>query len=178
MNTMRGEPIPILKMSYSKVFVVCKELFSARGYQIVEEGMNETNAWYIKGIGSDVMYLYVLMQNKLNVEMIKYYYNLFVSKGIKHAILVYQTSVTPSVKKILLNFDIHIELFCMDELRYNILKHELVPRHTKVDAWKTNAKKYPILKRTDPVSKFLGFKGGDVIRIDRRDKSIYFRFVK
>ena len=166
-------------MNYDKVFNVCKELFHTRKYAIYEEGNGGDDGWFLKGRAKNQrVYLYIITQNKLNVDLIKYYYSLFHTEDIKHAILVYQNSVTASVKKILHSIDIHIELFCANELKYNVLDHVLVPKHTKIENMKRNEKKYPILKRTDPVARFMGFKHGDIIRINRNDDSIYYRYVK
>jgi DNA-directed RNA polymerase subunit H (RpoH/RPB5) len=163
-----------------KVFNVCKELFKTRKYTIKEEGIDDTKGWYLKGHDrkNQPVDLYITLQSKLNVDLIKYYYSLFTTDNIKHAIIVYQDTFTASVKKILQSIDIHIELFQMKELKYNILKHVLVPKHTKVGAMKRNDEKYPIMKKSDPIARFIGFKYGDIIRIDRNDGSIYYRYVK
>jgi DNA-directed RNA polymerase subunit H (RpoH/RPB5) len=162
---------------YEKVYDTCKELFTARGYKIKEL---DSENWIIQGVDTTRanVGLFILPDNKLNIEIIKYYYSLLSSMNMKRAILVYQQSVTSSVKKIITNMNIQIELFHFDELKYNILKHTLVPKHTKVDSMKTNEYKYPLMRRTDAVARFMGYKHGDIIRIDRKDKSIYFRYVK
>jgi DNA-directed RNA polymerase subunit H (RpoH/RPB5) len=167
-------------MNFNKVFNVCKDLFETRKYILTEEGIDDTKGWYLKGIDQkkQPIHLYITLQNKLNVELIKYYYNLFHTEHIKHAIIVYQDTFTASVKKILQSIDIQIELFQMKELTYNILNHVLVPKHTKIGVMKQNSKKYPIMKKTDPVARFIGFKHGDIVRIDRNDGSIYYRYVK
>ena len=71
-----------------------------------------------------------------------------------------------------------IELFSHAELTYNLLKHELVPRHTVIGHSKQNDNKFPILRRTDPVAKFLAFRSGNIVKIERSDGSLYIRFVK
>jgi DNA-directed RNA polymerase subunit H (RpoH/RPB5) len=159
-------------MDYNKIFNVCKELFETRGYDITGESVIE---WYIK---NSKTHLYLIM-DKLNTDIIKKYYILLQKDDIKHAILVYHNNVTPSVKKIIQSIDINIELFSMAELHYNVLKHVMVPKHTKIrNIGKNNTDKYPVLKRTDPVSRFMGYKHGDIIRIDRNDGSISYRYVK
>jgi DNA-directed RNA polymerase subunit H (RpoH/RPB5) len=67
----------------------------------------------------------------------------------------------------------------MRELQFNILTHDLVPLHTKIPKQPgEDYSKYPVMKTTDPVARFLGFQGGDVVRIERRDHSIAYRYVK
>lgn len=160
-------------------FKVCKEMFAVREYNIVDEGYGEDIGWYLIGeIHKKNIHLYIMKQPKLNIELIKYYYSILLQHRISHAILIYQNSVTSSVNKILESIEIKIELFKLDELQYNILKHNLVPRHCKIDNIKKNDKKYPILKRTDPVARFMGFRVGDIIEIKRKSGAIYYRFVK
>jgi len=163
-----------------KVFQVCKELYRARAYNIYDEGKSEQDGWYIYGKDqqNENIFLFIIMYDKLNIEVIKYYYNILNINHIKHMILVYKNSITVSVKKLIQTLDVTIELFHEDELKFNILNHVLVPQHTLVNTVKKYDNKYPILKRTDPVARFLGYKYGDIIRIDRKDKSISYRFVK
>lgn len=170
-----------MSQDYQKVFKVCKELFQAREYSVEKEGYDDDLGWYLYGkekSSSKIIQLYIITHPKLNVELIKYYYSILHQTDIKQAILVYQNNVTSSVHKLLQTIDIKIELFCIDELKYNLLKHELVPEHIKVSNVKKNDLKYPIMKKTDPVARFMGFKHGDIIKINRKDGSIYYRFVK
>lgn len=158
-----------------KALQICKEMFQIRNYHIYE-----VDELHIKARMSNrqIIYLYIITAPKLNVDLMKYYYSILHTDNVKHCILVYQNNITSSVKKILQNIDIQVQLFCIDELKYNILNHVLVPKHTKVDRQAKNDKKYPILKKSDPVAKFMGYKPGDVIRIDRNDGTIYYRYVK
>ncbi len=167
-------------MQMQKVQEVCKELFQERNYTVQEIGEDDTLGWYIYGKTEQKrpVHLYILSQAKLNVDVIKFYYSVLRSNLVKKAILVYKYTVTTSVSKLIETLDLSIELFHIHELSYNLLKHKWVPRHEKIDSVKKNTMKYPILKRTDPVSKFMGFKSGDIIRIHRNDGSLYYRFVK
>lgn len=169
-----------MEINISKVKTVCQELFAVRQYTIEEIGEDVDAGWYIKGKTDlkKTIHLYIMSHTKLNVDLIKYYYSLLKTHQVKRAILLYKQSVTSSVTKLLETLDIKIELFHINELSYNLLKHKWVPKHEKIDFSKKNDMKYPILKKTDPVSRFMGFKMGDVIRIHRNDGSLYYRFVK
>lgn len=161
---------------YEKVLNVCKEMCEVRGYTLDTEYDTTIEA---KDSTGRIVYISIIQQPKLNIDLIKYYYNILQLRDITHAILLYQSNVTSSVKKILQNNDIiHIELFCIDEFKYNILNHVLVPTHTKIGNKKRNDMKYPLLKRSDAVARFMGFKHGDIIRINRKDGTIYYRYVK
>jgi len=70
-------------------------------------------------------------------------------------------------------------------MQYNLTKHELVPKHEKVDINEKNAEdfkksktdKFPILLKTDPVARFYGFSKGDIIKITRKNGYVTFRRV-
>lgn len=160
-----------------KAFQVCREMMTARGYTINHV---DTHQWILHATKPDTQHvvLYITEPKKFNVEMLKHYYTQTIKQHISHAIIVYHSSVTSSVNKILEDIDIRIELFCIDELMYNILNHELVPTHTRIRHEKKNTDKIPLIRRTDPVVRFLGFEHGDVLRIDRKDGTIYYRYVR
>lgn len=163
-----------------KALEIAKELFQVRRYKIVDEGFGEEIGWFLIGEtdSKNLVHLYIMTQSKLNIDLIKYYYSILTQHAVKHAILVYKNNVTSSVNKILESIETKIELFRIDELQYNLLKHEFVPEHVKIHSVKKNDMKYPVLKRSDPVSRFMGFKHGDIIQIRRKNGSIYYRFVK
>lgn len=156
---------------------VCKEMFDARGYIIYEESEYMLKATKPDGVR---VYLLFIQQNKFNIDVIKYYYRLFLSEGIKHAILIYKDQMTPSVKKIINGIQtIRIELFKESNFYYNVTKHSLVPKHIRVSkVGHKNIDKYPIIRRSDPVCRFYGFLYGDIIKIIRNDNTVYFRIVK
>ena len=156
---------------------ICKEMFATRGYEITSE---EDEHIIAKKADDEMVYLFLIPHQKLNMNIIKHYYALLYRDNIKHGILVYQNTITSSVKKILSNnHDIRIEIFCMNELRYNITKHQLVPQHIKITMDDSSQiSKFPTLKKSDPVARFYGYVHGDVIKIIRSDGSLYFRVVR
>lgn len=164
----------------SKAIVVCKEMFLARRYAIIAEESNE-KGYFIKGRTPQRRHVWACilpMEGKVNIEMLKAYYAYFESHHIKHIILIYNDGMTPSVKKAIHDLQVHIELFEHRELTYNILKHELVPKHVVVAHDPHNTHKLPYLRRCDPVARFLAFRVGDIVKIERSDGSVYFRYVK
>ena len=105
-----------------------------------------------------------------------------------HAIIVYKDSATPVAKKIIEESnDILIELFQEEELSYNITKHYLVPKHELIyEKGSKGAKefkdkysdKFPIILKSDPISRFYGYKKGDIIKVTRKSGNIMYRIVK
>ena len=163
---------------FDKVKNVCKEMFEARKYILEDEQL-----MFMKALKPDGTYvhLYLVESEKLNVHIIKYYYSILRASSIKHGIIIYQNVITSSVKKILANniHDIRIELFCVKELRFNITKHRLVPRHIHISTeGHTELASYPVMKKTDPISRFYGFKQGNLIKIIRPSNEVYYRVVR
>ena len=161
----------------------CKEMFIARGYTNIKSiDTPELHRMGITAINNknQVFELYIITEPKLNIDVIKYYYNFFKENGIKHGILIYRNTITSSVKKILeLAYNIKIELFLQSRMQYNILEHYLVPTHIKIRKDATvDYTKYPVINYDDPVARFLDFNRGDLIKIIRKDDSIYYRIVK
>jgi DNA-directed RNA polymerase subunit H (RpoH/RPB5) len=158
---------------------ICKEMFSMRGYILSQEDYENLTM-----VGTDQnnehVHLFIVNAPKLNIKLAKYYYYLINTNNIKHCIIVYNGTITTTVRTTLSSFyNIRVELFMIRELQFNIMTHELVPLHTKTN--KTAGEdysKYPVLKNTDPVAKFMGFQSSDLIQIDRRDGTISYRIVK
>lgn len=82
-----------------------------------------------------------------------------------------------------------IQYFQIKHLMFNPTKHELVPKHTKLNATEVAEimSKYmiksklsmPIILHNDPIAKWLGLKQGDIVMIDRYNEnsgiSYYYR---
>ena len=76
---------------------------------------------------------------------------------------------------------IHIVIFSLDRLQFNILEHTYVPKHTILNEEETQAmmSKYniahpdmlPNISRYDPVAMAIGMRPGQVCRIDRFSKT-------
>jgi DNA-directed RNA polymerase I, II, and III subunit RPABC1 len=88
------------------------------------------------------------------------------------------------LKSILLfmkELNIPIQIFDIKELQFNITNHILVPKHELIneDEAKSIIEKYslktkyqlPHILKTDPMSKYLGLKSGDIIKITRNSNT-------
>jgi DNA-directed RNA polymerase I, II, and III subunit RPABC1 len=164
-------------MLLDNIFQVCIEMFEAREYKNITKYDD-----YIEALNNNnkLVRCYIISQNKLNKNLLKYYYGIFITNKIKHGILVYYDSITCSVTRLLENMNsLSIECFKFEELMFNITKHQLVPQHIKVNLDDHPQKNmYPIMKKSDPISKFYGYSSGDVIKIIRKNGTISFRIVK
>jgi DNA-directed RNA polymerase subunit H (RpoH/RPB5) len=79
------------------------------------------------------------------------------------------------------NSNVFVQTFSIDKLTFNVTKHELVPKHEIISEEEKQEllKRYnietedqlPIIKKSDPVAKYLGIKVGQVCRITRRSET-------
>ncbi len=117
---------------------------------------------------------------KLNIALAKQYYYRMTVQQLKHCILVYRDGITTTVKTTLASIiNVRVELFTYRELQFNVTEHVLVPLHKRVPATaEMETTKFPILKSTDAVARFLGFQANDVVEIHRHDGTLSYRVVR
>lgn len=100
--------------------------------------------------------------------------------GVRQAIMVLQTGLTPYAKnaidKLSASENCKIEIFLENELLVNITKHVLVPRHDvmteeeKVDLlkrYKVKESQLPRIQKSDPIARYYGLSHGTVVKITR-----------
>lgn len=155
-------------------------MLSQRGYNtIVEDEM------LIGEKDHDKLIVFYNTGSKLSIENIKNYTRIMFQIGFRHAVIVYNGSVTPQANKIIESLqELEIELFEKSCLRFNITKHRLVPPHRCLTSheeleFKTKyGVKIPVLLRTDPVVRFYNFRSGSIIEITRPEGIVVYRIVK
>ena len=86
-----------------------------------------------------------------------------------------------TIKDIWLRDNIYISIINIERLQYNILNHELVPKHTILSLEEKNQLKekfninnddmLPNISYFSPVSQVLGIRPGDICKIDRNSKT-------
>jgi DNA-directed RNA polymerase I, II, and III subunit RPABC1 len=167
---------------------VARELLEARGYSIYRD-FHTDNYSKIIGKKEENVFLQILfvIDQKLNVEPLNKIIKYLIDSDIKHCILVHTgNNVSAKVLEIahnLLILKIKLEFFPYCNLRFNITKHELVPKHELVmgkeaqELKKKFGKFLTVILSTDPVSRFHGFNKGDIIKIYRKDQTIVYRRV-
>lgn len=93
-------------------------------------------------------------------------------------ILVVADKVSQNNMKQIMALNLNIQIFDIKELQFNITKHMLVPKHELVsdqEEVKNILQNYclkskfqlPLILKTDPVSRYLGLKNGDIVKIIR-----------
>ena len=147
------------------------EMLKDRKYtKIVEEDDNII-------IADDKLLVFFSKDQKINKDNIQTFTSRELqTRNISHGIFVYPNSITSTAKNIVLQNridNIHIELFYIINLQYNITKHRLVPKHQKLQGEeykeiKTKfGKSLPRIYITDPIVRYYNFDKGDILKIFR-----------
>lgn len=159
------------------------EMFEDRGYERSEFSESDNKIF----IGDIVVYLF--LESKVGVNHVK---DIRSELGdVKHIVIVYKNSITSFAKQTiqeLVHDGIDVEIFRDTELAFNVTKHVLVPKHERISEQEKNellkqlrvrGNNLPFIKIDDPVSKYMGLKKGDVVRIHRNsqisENSTYYR---
>ena len=158
-----------------RIYRVCKDMMQHRGYkyeEIIPAPDHSFNAF--KGFNETTSFCLFILRERLNSSLIK---ELTSTDEYHHLILVFE-SATHSVLKQITYFKFRVECFTWADLSYNILHHELVPRHVRISKeGHQEIDKYPKISTQDPVVKFLGFVEGDLLCIHRKNGTLYYRVV-
>lgn len=99
--------------------------------------------------------------------------------NLTHCIMVIKGGVSPAVNKLVTTLNVHkyrTELFFDEELVVNITKHKMVPKHVALtkqekqdilDKYSVTDAQLPRIKQSDVVSRYYGFRRGQLIQITR-----------
>lgn len=122
---------------------------------------------------------------KMNIEAIKEFVRNMETHQVCHGVLIYQSAVTASTRKVIENLhDFKIELFEMKELLYDLTQFRYYCVHTRVEPEKAMIlkKKFgntlPSLARNDPVARYFDFQKGNLIKIERKNGTIAYRLIR
>lgn len=162
------------------------EMLKDRGYELCEfDKQSEINI--IKDDKcNDVVVFHYTEDSKLGRKPLQ---TLFCEYDYYHFIIIYVKQVTAFAKNYIDSFtDKFIELFGYHELSFNVSKHYLVPKHEIVTyqkydilkAFNIQEKHLPYILKNDPMSKYIGAKVGDIIKITRKkyetaEKNVIYR---
>ena len=176
-------------MTKSPVCQTIFEMLEQRGYKNIKF-KDEKNDIIVGDKGKKSIQVFITDIIKFNTEKTQEYINIMQENNIYHSIIVYKKFVTTTAKKNInklpLNDEVNIkiELFCEDELIFNITKHRLQPtfklltQKENTDFKNKYGKKIPIMLTCDPISKFYNYKPGDIIKIIKSNGYVSYRIVK
>lgn len=173
---------------YTRVTNVCCELLKSRGYTSID--INKEDKYILASkenidSGGD-MIVFLNFFDKFNTEALSHCTMNMVEKNISNGIAIYVSNVTSKANNDLgiVKPEINIQLFCYKELLVNPLVHSLQSKFEKLDKDEVSSFKskhgtsFPIIKKTDIVSRFLGFSKGDIIKVTRPNGIVVYRIVK
>lgn len=116
---------------------------------------------------------------KVGVKAVKAALSNMSEQGIKRAILIVETPLTPFARNAVAEAPSHgykLETFKEVELLVNITLHDLVPKHqllsreekaALLSRYKVKESQLPRIQMNDPVARYMGLEKGQVIRIVR-----------
>ena len=170
-----------IKINMNKAIVICTEMLVDRGYSMNKKS---ENVFYFNNNNNNII-VFLNILPKLYINAVKECISYLEEEKINHGIIIYNNLITSSANKIINNlFNMTIEIFSIEKLQFNITKHKYYNTHVKLT--ENEKKKFiekigikiPIIKITDPISKYFNYSKGDVIKILRNDNSISYRLVK
>jgi DNA-directed RNA polymerase subunit H (RpoH/RPB5) len=99
-------------------------------------------------------------------------------KNYEYIILVCKEKISLNNLKSLNELKLNLQFFDIKELQFNISKHVLVPHHEIIKDEEIikdlvqkysvkNKHQFPHILKSDPMSKYLGLKSGDMVKITR-----------
>jgi DNA-directed RNA polymerase subunit H (RpoH/RPB5) len=163
---------------------ICTEMLTQRGYNIIS--MEDERLKMLNKHTDEPIVVFFDDQPKLNKGSISKYMSVMKDEGTTHSIIIYKESVTNMTSKsVEQSIEMEIELFGMNELQFNITKHRLQPISFEVLGEEGRRKlpnnfanQIPTMKRTDPISRFYNFKGGDVVQVTDRRGMVSYRVIR
>jgi DNA-directed RNA polymerase I, II, and III subunit RPABC1 len=178
-----------------------REMLDSRGYEITQELQDDevkslvASKKIVNNCSHTVPDINVIFATdymggeevKFNIKIVNSYIAYINARKLKHVLIIHQGKITSRVKDTISNYQIlkkiKIEVFTQNELKFNITKHRLVPKHevmTKEESKEFKLKygnKFNSILVTDPVSRFYGYEKGDIVKIYRNSGIIIYRIV-
>jgi DNA-directed RNA polymerase I, II, and III subunit RPABC1 len=140
---------------------------------------------------SDTIRIIFHMKSKyMKADLERFLKGEYESSKIKHFIMVFKEKINSNNEKNIQNLislysdntTPKVETFEINNLLFNITRHEYVPKHellSKDEAQQVfdkysikNKSQLPVLHRTDPVAKYYDFRPGDLIKIYRSSTAV------
>ena len=129
-----------------------------------------------------IIFIYMCQQaeSQIGVKVVEKVDLKMTQLGIKFGIIVHPKATPLSVRKYLDQAKVSIECFSFDDLIFNIMKHEMMPKFetlspdqktTLLTELKIQETQLPRILPSDPVAKYLGMRRGDVVQIDRKSET-------
>jgi len=168
--------------SVVRAFITAKEMLSDRGIdtsrldsfsEVEIDKMSKTNAIFSFTV-SESLILMFYMNSKFKINDMRRYLKLDNTRYI----IIFKERINNLNMRNLKEHMPGVEIFSLSEMMFNVSRHAYVPKHEivsdpeEVAAVMTNYNikqmaQFPVILRTDAMSKYLDIKIGDLVRITR-----------
>ena len=173
-----------------KIFSMDLETFNEYREKLSEEkALNNRRCLsniYSKNLSSDKILVFftdnVNKKKQIPLETIKIFMKEIAENNTQEAILIINTNLSSKSLEALRELTlVYWQFFYDSDLTYNPVLHRDVPKHElltesekndKIKELRTSVSKLPIIKFTDPIVRYYGWKRGDLIRITREDTAL------
>lgn len=146
---------------------------------------------FVAAKGDQSLAVHFTTEDKLPKATLEKIIGDYISQNVQALILITPGKLNPACKAFLKTVKLCVEHFLVEELMFNVTKHQLVPAHRILGEEETAAvlknlkidrSNMPAILTTDIVCRYIGGKAGDILEITRDSltagKSIYYRAVK
>lgn len=161
------------------------KMFEYRKYERIKN--KDTNdMMFLYDINKNIICVKFIDYDKINVDYIRIFIAYLDKNNINHGILISKNEPSIQIIKEIATLSIFFEIFCNNQLCINISEHIFVPKHILLtteeaqklkDDFNTPFSLFPKIKYNDAMARYIGAKIGDVIKIERNDETIAFRYV-
>ncbi len=181
---------------FSRTQDIIFEMLRDRNY-IADEGkkitfdefQQEENDFFLI-FGKDKTKIIIIwhIEEKLGLKTVKNCCVQLKDNNIKNAIIIKYGKLTPPAKATISESAslYKIRVFDVEDLKINITKHSLVPKHECLSkdeedkllkTYKLKKTQLPRMLNTEPVVMYYDWNRGDIIKITRNDGEIYYRCI-
>lgn len=204
-----NKDIKLVKDSYQSYLTIL-EILKKRNYIIEDDEILSLNIFskkyedliplnfiYENEITKEKLFLLILKEQKIpKKELINKVQQLKEENNLKNYLLITNDSqIINSRNEINTKFNIDLEIFLIENLQINILKHELQPKFVLftneqkeklLEHKKWQEKNLPKIKLDDPISRYYNAKVGQIFKITRKSmvgrnktssQGVYYRIV-
>jgi len=119
-------------------------------------------------------------ESAIGIKQLRNFATLLNDRHFYSGVFVTGSSITTTALKAAANLPITVEVFQEQDLLVNITKHELVPKHillspeekkALLERYRLKETQLPRIRVEDPVSKYLGLRRGQVVKIIRKSET-------
>lgn len=187
---------------FCKIQSVLFEMISDRGYLISDESEEDDQRVSERDFlenGEEMIKMSFSKRNGLTImcflcmsttdnSTIHEIAKLMNESNVRNAIIVIKKITPPAkdaIRKLNMLLD-KIDVFEFAELEINKTKHHLVPQHILLikekekdllESYKITKAQLPTIYTTDPIIKYYGWKPGQIVKILRKNGTIYYRCI-